>query len=356
AVEHLCFVATATLSVVPSWGKCSACEKIQTPAEEVQCQPCPSGSFSDALNTELCRPHTICEMLGRKVAISGTATSDAVCGACLPGFHFLAEDQASVRTDSHVRMVRTVGKGPSSGAGLVNATVVRSAEEKTTEYAVFALVPVFCVMGLLGILICNILKKKGYNCSAEKDRKDEEAASSEKEGTSCPHMSDEVNEDTISVLVRLITEKKENAAALEELLLEYESKQMSKGSSIRFPMLSPLSTLCSLPRPCPHHSHLHTISGLSGLAPKHGYRCSRCAHKKWPAVLIPPLDSLKDPLKTPQTLKLPSLDTPTEFQVAHIPEYKPVPTESKTSSLEYRNSLFGGKPFCSSAPSSAFRR
>uniref|UniRef100_A0A3P9INW1 RELT TNF receptor n=2 Tax=Oryzias latipes TaxID=8090 RepID=A0A3P9INW1_ORYLA len=386
-----------------------ACEKIQTPAEEVQCQPCPSGSFSDALNTELCRPHTICEMLGRKVAISGTATSDAVCGACLPGFHFIAADQASVRslclkTDSHVRMVRTVGKGPSSGAGLVNATVVRSAEEKTTEYAVFALVPVFCVMGLLGILICNILKKKGYNCSAEKERKDEEAASPEKEGNSCPHMSDEVNEDTISVLVRLITEKKENAAALEELLLEYESKQMSKGSSIRFPMLSPLSTLCSLPRPCPHHSHLHTISGLSGLAPKHGYRCSRCAHKKWPAVLIPPLDSLKEPLKTPQTLKLPSLDTPTEqqkrpllggvsadtnhapavpkavqdkmdgseekerkevepavlsvgrFQVAHIPEYKPVTTESKTSSLEYRNSLFGGKPFCSSAPSSAFRR
>ncbi|KAF6720901.1 Tumor necrosis factor receptor superfamily member 19L [Oryzias melastigma] len=151
-----------------------ACEKIQTPAEEVQCQLCPSGSFSDALNAELCRPHTICESIGRKVVISGTASSDAVCGACLPGFHFIAADQASahglcLKADSHVRMVRTVGKGPSSAAGLANSTVVRSAEEKTTEYAVFALVPVFCVMGLLGILICNILKKKGYNCTAEKE-------------------------------------------------------------------------------------------------------------------------------------------------------------------------------------------
>lgn len=74
-------------------------------------------------------------------------------------------------------------------------------------------------------------------------------------------------------------------------------------------MMSPLSTFRSLPRMCPHQSHLHTISGLSGLAPKHGYRCTRCAQKKWPAVLIPPLESLKDPLKPPQNLILPSLDS-----------------------------------------------
>lgn len=60
--------------------------------------------------------------------------------------------------------------------------MVRSAEEKTAEYAVFALVPVFCVMGLLGILICNILKKKGYRCSADKEGGDEETATPQKEG------------------------------------------------------------------------------------------------------------------------------------------------------------------------------
>lgn len=82
----------------------------------------------------------------------------------------------------------------------------------------------------------------------------------------------------------------------------------------RFPVLSPLVPFCTLPRLCPHQSHLHTISGLSGLAPKHGYCCTRCAQRKWPPVLIPPLDSLKDPLKPPQPLLLPSLDASTDRQ------------------------------------------
>lgn len=76
-----------------------------------------------------------------------------------------------------------MGKGPSGGAGApVNGTVVRTAEEKSAEYAVFALVPVFCIMGLLGILICNILKKKGYRCSKDKEGGDEETATPLKEG------------------------------------------------------------------------------------------------------------------------------------------------------------------------------
>lgn len=93
-----------------------------------------------------------------------------------------------------------------------------------------------------------------------------------------------------------------------------ESNSSSSGLVPRFPILSPLSPFRSLPRLCPHQSHLHTISGLSGLAPKHGYRCTRCAQRKWPPVLIPPLDSLKDPLKPPQTLILPSLKTSTDQQ------------------------------------------
>ncbi|XP_041669075.1 tumor necrosis factor receptor superfamily member 19L [Cheilinus undulatus] len=392
-------------------GPTKACEQIQSPAEEVKCRSCPPESFSDALDSEVCQPHTSCKILGRKVSNPGTATSDAVCGDCLPGFQTTSTGEVStqspcVKTSLHVRTIRTVGKGPSSSAGgPVNGTVVRSAEEKSAEYAVFALVPIFCVMGLLGILICNILKKKGYRCSADKEGGDEETPTPQKEGNSCPYISDDLNEDTISVLVRLITEKKENAAALEELLLEYESKEMamSKGSSIKFPMLSPLATFRSLPRLCPHQSHLHTISGLSGLAPKHGYRCTRCAQRKWPPVLIPPLDSLKDPLKPPQTLILPSLDTSTDqqkrpllggvfldthhtqaavpntvqdnveksevkekkegeltvmnvgrFQVAQIPEYKPAPVETKRSSQEQRHSLFGGKSFTSTF--SAIRR
>ncbi|KAJ0022163.1 hypothetical protein NQD34_009653, partial [Periophthalmus magnuspinnatus] len=353
-----------------------ACAEIQSPAEEVSCQSCPVGTFSDALDSELCRPHLSCELIGRSVATPGTVASDAQCGDCLPGsvcllcmtlniaeklnltivffYRFISSSLYFPET-MHSRPVRTVAKGTSAGTGgPVNGTVVRSAEEKTVEYAVFALVPIFCVMGLLGILICNILKKKGYNCMAEKEGADPEMASPQKDANNCPYISDDIlNEDTISVLVRLITEKKENAAALEELLLEYESKQTSKASSIKLPMMSPLSTFRSLPRLCPHQSHLHTISGMSGLAPRHGYRCTRCAQRKWPPVLIPPLDALKDPLKAPQSLTLPSLNVSMDqqkspllaevlqcvhvfclifrFQVAQIPEHKPVIREPKTS-------------------------
>ncbi|CAL8351214.1 unnamed protein product [Lota lota] len=430
-MNHLCCSALVLLTVLGCggtaavqcrWGEAcvclqcpagqepsKACGQVQAPETDVRCQSCPQGTFADALDSELCRPHASCTDLQRQVATTGSAVSDTICGDCLPGPpSILTTSPPSIPHPTagpagHVRAVRTAGSGPASTGGrLANGTAVRSAEEKTAEYAVFALVPVFCVMGLLGILICNILKKKGFHCTAEKEGGDEETATPQKEANGCPYIPDDPNEDTISVLVRLITEKKENAAALEELLLEYETSQMAmnKSSSIKFPKLSPLAQFRSLPRLCPHQSHLHTISGLSGLAPRHGYRCSRCAQRKWPAILIPPLDALKDhPLKPPQSLILPYLDTGADtqkspllggvcadeprpqvtvpkvtpqkveesfvgckekkkegeltvlsvgrFQVAQITENRPVTVLTKSSTQEPRNSLFGGNPFTS---------
>ncbi|XP_077422868.1 tumor necrosis factor receptor superfamily member 19L [Vanacampus margaritifer] len=417
--NHLCCSVTVLLTVFGccgtaavqcQWGEGCACREcpagqepskpcgqIQSRTEEAQCRSCQTGTFSDSLDSERCRQHSSCKLRGRKLLTPGTANSDAVCGGCLPGFNSkprVGNDSMKnlcVKMTVRIRSVRTVGQGLLNGAGgPVNDTVMRSAEENTAEYAVFALVPIFCVMGLLGIGICNFLKKKGCRCNAEKEGVDAESATPQREGNNY----DDLNEDTIGVLVRLITEKKENAAALEELLQEYESNQMalSKVSSVKFPMLSALTSFCSLPRLCPHQSHLHTISGLSDLGPKHGYRCSRCAQKKWPTVLIPPLDSLKDPLKPPQTLIIPTLKTSTEqkrdpllsgmcvntpavpntvqetlevnegkewtelkvlsvgrFQVAQIPEYKPVIEESRSPSQEQRKSLFGGIQFSSSS-------
>lgn len=42
-------------------------------------------------------------------------------------------------------------------------------EAAAAQAAVLTIVPVFCAMGLLGILVCNLLKKKGYHCTASKD-------------------------------------------------------------------------------------------------------------------------------------------------------------------------------------------
>ncbi|KAI4878528.1 hypothetical protein NFI96_006832 [Prochilodus magdalenae] len=166
-------------------------------------------------------------------------------------------------------------------------------------------------------------------------------------GNPCPYIVEDPNEDTISVLVRLITEKKENAAALEELLQEYERKQMavSKATAIKFPVLPHLHQFRSLPRLCTHQHHLHTINGL---APRSGLCCSRCSQKKWPELLLPPLSLTNDPQKTPcsPTKPLPAdctILSVGRFQVAQIPEGNSVsvattPAESSdTDSVESGN-------------------
>lgn len=60
-----------------------------------------------------------------------------------------------------------------SGAGETrqpgNSTRAGGPEETAAQYAVIAIVPIFCLMGLLGILVCNLLKRKGYHCTAHKE-------------------------------------------------------------------------------------------------------------------------------------------------------------------------------------------
>ncbi|XP_023648182.1 tumor necrosis factor receptor superfamily member 19L [Paramormyrops kingsleyae] len=266
------------------------CGRAVEAAGVLRCQACPAGTFSDGYDAEPCRPHRSCSALNRVLVWPGRARSDTLCGRCLRGFSSPTEAtpgglQACVTSplDPLVRVARSVSKSTPH----VNTTNVRGTDE-TAEYAVFALVPVFCVTGLLGILICNILKKKGYNCTGDKEGGVAEVGTPHKEASSGPYIVDDPNEDTISVLVRLITEKKENAAALEELLLEYESQQaaINKTSALKLPALPPLVQFRSLPRLCPHQRHPHTINGLalhSGT-----YCCSRCSQKKWPELLLTP--------------------------------------------------------------------
>ncbi|KAI5629711.1 tumor necrosis factor receptor superfamily member 19L precursor, partial [Silurus asotus] len=272
------------------------CSTLEGPDAVVECRHCPPGTFSDSYGPDQCMIHTQCRRLNRQIVTPGTSESDAVCGSCLPGFYSAlstqrSSTQRSCMKRSLVRLRRNSGKnarahGAGSGGSAVggaNNTSVQAAEEKNTEYAVFVLVPVFCVTGLLGILICNLLKKKGYKCTTEKERAEAEASALQKEGNPCPYVIEDQNEDTISALVRLITEKKDNAAALEELLLEYEKKDMSssKRSSIKFPGFLQFRSASKV---CAHHQHHHTINGVIPLT---GISCSRCSQKKWPHVLLP---------------------------------------------------------------------
>lgn len=62
---------------------------------------------------------------------------------------------------------RARGTGETRQPG--NGTRAGGPEETAAPYAVIAIVPVFCLMGLLGILVCNLLKRKGYHCTANKE-------------------------------------------------------------------------------------------------------------------------------------------------------------------------------------------
>ncbi|XP_064306461.1 tumor necrosis factor receptor superfamily member 19L [Phalacrocorax carbo] len=249
------------------------------------CRACPPGTFSPGVVP--CSAHTRCQARHRSLVAPGTAVTDSRCGACLPGFYSPEGERdpqgpclpcAAVPRSTpwcpgrrRARSPETLGRPAETNRTRV--TLMGEEEEEAAaaaQAAVLTIVPVFCTMGLLGILVCNMLKKRGYHCTASKDPQPGGT------GPSSVYHLEDTNEDTIGVLVRLITEKKENAAALEELLKEHRSQQLMP------PGCTPLNKLHLLPQfppACRHQQHLHTVQGL---AP-----CARCSQKKWPEVPKP---------------------------------------------------------------------
>ncbi|XP_039553009.1 tumor necrosis factor receptor superfamily member 19L isoform X2 [Passer montanus] len=194
--------------------------------------------------------------------------------------------------------------GRAPGANGTRVTLLGEQEEEAAaaQAAVLTIVPVFCAMGLLGILVCNLLKKRGYHCTASKEPQPGGT------GASSIYQLEDANEDTIGVLVRLITEKKENAAALEELLKEHQRQQLLP------PSCAPLNKLHLLPQfppACQHQQHPHTVQGP---AP-----CARC-DQKWPQ-LLPSLGATKVPKAAapPSEVTILSIG---RFRVSRIPELR----------------------------------
>ncbi|NWR99428.1 TR19L factor, partial [Motacilla alba] len=201
------------------------------------------------------------------------------------------------------RSPETPGRAPGTNGTRVALLGEEEEEEAAAaQAAVLTIVPVFCAMGLLGILVCNLLKKKGYHCTASKEPQPGGT------GASSIYQLEDANEDTIGVLVRLITEKKENAAALEELLKEHQRQQLMP------PSCAPLNKLHLLPQfppACHHQQHLHTVQGP---AP-----CARCS-QKWPEVL-PSLGAAKVPKPGAHPSEVTILSIG-RFRVSRIPEVR----------------------------------
>ncbi|XP_043560078.1 RELT-like protein 2 [Chiloscyllium plagiosum] len=86
-------------------------------------------------------------------------------------------------------------------------------------YTILLLVLVFFVMGLMGVLLCHILKEKGYHCRTSREM------DAEQEDTVPPDDVQETsksNQDTVGQIVQCIIENEANVEALNELLREHE--------------------------------------------------------------------------------------------------------------------------------------
>ncbi|XP_037696492.1 tumor necrosis factor receptor superfamily member 19L isoform X3 [Choloepus didactylus] len=194
------------------------------PGQDTLCRSCAPGTFSASWGLSPCQPHARCSPRGRLEAQAGTATRDALCGGCQPGW-FAPEGAphvpcqpcswAPLGTRGCEVWGRRARRGVEVAAGTGgsretrqpgNSTRAGGPEETAAQYAVIAIVPVFCLMGLLGILVCNLLKRKGYHCTAHKEVGPGSAGGGGGINLAC--RAEEANEDTIGVLVRLITEKK----------------------------------------------------------------------------------------------------------------------------------------------------
>ncbi|CAL8325423.1 unnamed protein product [Lota lota] len=178
---------------------------------------------------------------------------------------------------------------PAAGAG--------GGGETNPEYIAFVLVPVFFLLGLLGVLICHILKRKGYRCTTGEPEEEEEDLDKEDLDQEDLELGGDLNDtcsennDTVGQIVHMIMRNEANSDALKAMVtqnsIDSDAPPLTPVSPS--PPLTPVSpgpprvprsAVATSKHTC---SHLHTIGGPGG--PKN--TCSRCSQKKWPLVRRP---------------------------------------------------------------------
>ncbi|XP_022421979.1 RELT-like protein 1 [Delphinapterus leucas] len=144
------------------------------------------------------------------------------------------------------------------------------------EYIAYVLVPVFFIMGLFGVLICHLLKKKGYRCTTEAEQDVEE------EKVEKIELNDSVNEnsDTVGQIVHYIMKNEANADVLKAMVADNnlcDPESLATPSSPGSPPVSP-GPLSPGGTPGKHicGHHLHTVGGAVERDV-----CHRCRHKRW---------------------------------------------------------------------------
>ncbi|XP_074130836.1 RELT-like protein 1 isoform X1 [Sminthopsis crassicaudata] len=143
------------------------------------------------------------------------------------------------------------------------------------EYVAIVLVPVFFIMGLLGVFICHLLKKKGYRCTTEAEQEAEEKVEK-------IELNDSINEnsDTVGQIVHYIMKNEANADVLKAMVADNSVCDPESPLTPSTPGSPPVSPGPLSPggtpgkHMCGHH--LHTVGGAVERDV-----CQRCRHKRW---------------------------------------------------------------------------
>ncbi|KAJ8352675.1 hypothetical protein SKAU_G00241510 [Synaphobranchus kaupii] len=137
------------------------------------------------------------------------------------------------------------------------------AGEPPPQYMIFLLVFFFFLTGLLGFLICHMLKKKGYRCRTgelDEECEDKLAPGNNEEGV-------EENQDTVEQILKCIIENEANMEAFKEMLGNQNACEHKVSS--RLPRKESLG---GIP---PHHHTVH-----SGADRNSCHHCTQSRSKK----------------------------------------------------------------------------
>ncbi|NWW81923.1 RELL2 protein, partial [Climacteris rufus] len=168
-----------------------------------------------------------------------------------------------------------------------NTTNDGDSEPQHNISMVFLLVLVFFIMGLVGFLICHVLKKKGYRCRTFRDELDPD----NKDALQELQDEEELNEDTVEKIVRCIIQNEGERfpgwprALLRALADTFPFFPLSSANAEALKeMLGDNEGDVPVPVPslCPHSSsqdggppHHHTVHLGSTQAP-----CIHCSRRK----------------------------------------------------------------------------
>ncbi|NXQ26463.1 TNR27 factor, partial [Alaudala cheleensis] len=125
---------------------------------DAQCVPCPPRKFKDRWGHHGCKPCLSCALINRFQKSNCTATADAVCGECLPGFYRKARISGQLEWECIPCTKQTPSSEPQcrSRTNLVKVAVPTVPPQDTALLALTssALVIIVLVLLALSIIYC----------------------------------------------------------------------------------------------------------------------------------------------------------------------------------------------------------